>query len=306
MNFLRINPKGTIPTLVVPLERTLAPDDDHRYKAITETKAVLEFLDKSRSVNSRTHTISSAPAPALSPATIALSSTASTIIDLLHSGIADTNILFLYNYVSQAALERAAVTKLPFLAGRRETLASYIAASQGAQIQASEKTRKLWEGKRAQMNELEAVYSLADKDDLALTPEQKAKRDEFRSTSDEFWTVNMGKVLLTLDKEMIGPFALGDQISIVDLHLGPWLARVANDCEGLATDSGDTIVAKIEKRVGNNFTLPKNFQSIISPDLGADPSLNITPGAKRAKLAAFWDEMKGRSSWKKVYGDKLH
>lgn len=30
--------EGTVPTLVVPLAKTLAPDDDHRYKAVTDTK----------------------------------------------------------------------------------------------------------------------------------------------------------------------------------------------------------------------------------------------------------------------------
>lgn len=56
-SFLRINPKGTIhittplaisdsrissgtvPTLVVPLQNTLAPDMESRYKAITDTEA---------------------------------------------------------------------------------------------------------------------------------------------------------------------------------------------------------------------------------------------------------------------------
>lgn len=99
---------------------------------------------------------------------------------------------------------------------------------------------------------------------------------------------------------------LGDQISIVDLHLGPWLARVASLCDGLHTDSGDTIIAKIESRIGDGFVLPKNYQSVISPDLAVDPSQEITPGAKRVKLAAFWDEMKERPSWKKVYADNLH
>lgn len=98
----------------------------------------------------------------------------------------------------------------------------------------------------------------------------------------------------------------GDQISIVDLHLAPWLARVASLCDGLHTDSGDTIIAKIEARIGDGFVLPKTFQAVVAPDLTADPSLEITPGAKRVKLAAFWDEIKARSSWKKVYGEGLY
>lgn len=98
----------------------------------------------------------------------------------------------------------------------------------------------------------------------------------------------------------------GDQVSIVDLHLGPWVARIASLCGAVAADNGDTVIAKIEQRIGDRFALPKDFAQIASPELGADPSLQITPGAKRVKLAVFWDEMKGRASWMKVYRDGLH
>jgi glutathione S-transferase len=36
--YLRLNPKATVPTLVVPLEKTLSGDVTSRFKAITETK----------------------------------------------------------------------------------------------------------------------------------------------------------------------------------------------------------------------------------------------------------------------------
>ncbi|KAL5535377.1 hypothetical protein ACEPAF_3471 [Sanghuangporus sanghuang] len=306
MSFLRINPKGTVPTLVVPLAKTLAPDDDHRFKAVTDTKSILEFLDKSRSAISRTHTISSAPAPALAPATIVLSLAASQLIDILHTDDVNPNQLKYYNYTSQAAFARTAETLLPFFRGRQEALSSYITSSQNAQIQASEKTRKLWESKKADADAFVAVYAAADKDDSTLSPAEKAARDQFRSIAHDLWNVKLRKAITVLNKEMMGPFALGDQISIVDLHLGPWLARIAALCGGLATDNGDVIISKIESRIGDRFALPKDFQQIVAPELGADPFLQITPGAKRVKLAVFWDEMKGRASWMKVYRDGLH
>lgn len=95
----------------------------------------------------------------------------------------------------------------------------------------------------------------------------------------------------------------GDQISVADLHLAPWLVRVALLCGASASDGGDAVIAKIEQRIGDNFVLPKDFQTI---NVNADPMLATTPGAKRAKLAAFWDEMRVRQSWKKAYGDQLH
>ena len=99
---------------------------------------------------------------------------------------------------------------------------------------------------------------------------------------------------------------IGDQISIVDLHLGPWLARVAYLCGGLASDNGDTIVAKIEKRVGNGFVLPQSFEAVAVPDLSKDASPETTPGAKKSKLSVLWDELRPRPSWEKVYGNALH
>ena len=277
---------------------------------------------------SRTHTTSTAPAPALAPATIALSTTANSIIDLLHSPVADPNLLFYYNYISQAQLAKSAESMVQFLTGRRDALQSYIAASQAAEIQASEKTRKLWETKKAQADELLAVYAVASKGDDELSPEEKTAREAFIATANDLWTVKLRNVLTTLDKELIGPFALGtclfpfasppftelstlpsqssgDQVSIVDLHLAPWLSRVAALCDGTAADGGDAIIAKIETRIGSGFILPRDFTSNAAPDMAADPALEITPGAKRAKLAAFWDEMKGRSSWQKVYGNGL-
>lgn len=89
------------------------------------------------------------------------------------------------------------------------------------------------------------------------------------------------------------------------MHLGPWVARVAFLCGCSASDGGDAVVAKIEGRIADGFILPKNFQTMVAPDLNADPSLAITPGAKRAKLAAFWDEMAARPSWKGIYGQGL-
>ena len=55
---------GMVPMLVVPLEKTLsAPDVGVKYKALTETKKIIEFLDKSCTVISKMKTMSHAPAP---------------------------------------------------------------------------------------------------------------------------------------------------------------------------------------------------------------------------------------------------
>lgn len=158
---------------------------------------------------SRTHTTSSAPAPSLTPATIALSTTASSIIDLLHSPIADPNLLFYYTYISPTQLAKSAQTMVGFLSGRRDALKSFIEQSNAAEIKASDNTRKLWEAKKKQAEVLLAVYAVAGKEGAQLTPEEKTVRESFIATANDLWTVKLKNVLITLDKELIGPFALG-------------------------------------------------------------------------------------------------
>lgn len=73
----------------------------------------------------------------------------------------------------------------------------------------SDKTRKLWNEKLAHAEELYAVLSVADKDEAALTPEQKSARSKYFQLAAEYRQVNLRTILTTLDKEMTGPLSLG-------------------------------------------------------------------------------------------------
>lgn len=95
--------------------------------------------------------------------------------------------------------------------------------------------------------------------------------------------------------------SLGDQLSIADLHLGPWLAHIASLLGCTDADSGDELIARLEARIGSQFKFPKDFQLMVVPDLHANPAQKVTLEEKRAKLAVFWEAMKTRSSWKKAY-----
>jgi len=63
------------------------------------------------------------------------------------------------------------------------------------------------------------------------------------------------------------------------LHLAGWLARVAKLAGGTNSDDGHTIVKKLEEHVGSEF--------------------------KGEKLSVFWDAVRERKSWQKVYGGGL-
>jgi hypothetical protein len=68
---------------------------------------------------------------------------------------------------------------------------------------------------------------------------------------------------------------------------------------GTAEDDGNTVVAKLETHIGNGFVLPKDFQA-------TDAQRTDSQQGYQSKLSAFWDAVKERPSWKKVYGNGLY
>ncbi|KAL7285348.1 hypothetical protein PYCCODRAFT_1434290 [Trametes coccinea BRFM310] len=304
-SYLRLNPQGTVPTLVVPLEKTLAPEIESRYKAIQDTKAIVEFLDKSRSVQSRTHTTSTAPAPSLAPATIAFSTLSNQIIELLHSPTADPNALFYMNARSEEELRGLAEKLLPFLRGRRDTLAKLLQDSESGAVQVSEKTRAFWHVKQLAADKFIQVFEEASKSASELSDEAKHRREEFLQSARAAWG-GLKDVLLTLHKEVIGPYTLGDQLSIADLHLAAWLSRIAFLAGANASEDGNTVLGKIEAHVGDGFGLPKDFSVAEARRRAGLAATNVDSTERQNKLAAFWDAIKERPSWKKVYASGLH
>lgn len=96
--YLRINSKGTLPSLVVPLADTLSGEVDTKYRAIIGTHEVIKFLDQSRSaqiLDARGENGKANPAPVLGPATVEASAIADRLIELVHSQKADPNFLLL-------------------------------------------------------------------------------------------------------------------------------------------------------------------------------------------------------------------
>jgi len=57
---------------------------------------------------------------------------------------------------------------------------------------------------------------------LSPTP---ASTEAFITLSQQNWS-HIIDVLFTIEKQITGPFALGDQVSLADLHIMAWLARL--------------------------------------------------------------------------------
>ncbi|KAK0198339.1 hypothetical protein F5146DRAFT_1019172 [Armillaria mellea] len=281
-SFLRLNNKGMVPTLVVPLQKTLSEDVESRYRAITESKAIIEFLDKSRSPWSQTHTTSQAPAPSLTPATIAFTETSAEMIELVHTDEVDPSNLKYMNARDADSLKSLAREMLPALHTRRDALSKYISNADNGTIQVSEKVKTLWKEQKAATEVLLGLYKNADVPGSALDPEEKSKRAEYFEMA-TCARASLGRTLLRLEKDIIGPFALGDQLSIADIHLSAWLARIVKLAGGTMTNDGSAAVERLQHHVGTEFKLDQ-----------------------KGRLSEYWDAMRERPSWKKVYAEGLH
>ena len=118
----------------------------------------------------------------------------------------------------------------------------------------------------------------------------------------------------------------GDQLSLADIHLAVWLARIAHLSGALPNDDGNTVIEKIGGLVGVQFVKDVSIaearrraglgSTVTFPGMGPDgkasgaASQAIKPstdkGLKQSKLATFWETIKERPSWKKVYEAGLH
>lgn len=68
---------------------------------------------------------------------------------------------------------------------------------------------------------------------------------------------------------------------------------------GSGSDNGNTVVGKLEKHIGGGFKLERDF-------ITEQERQEKGNSEKASKLGAFWDELRERKSWKKVYGEGLY
>ena len=158
---------------------------------------------------SHTHTTSAAPAPALSPATVALSATAKSIIALVHSSPASPELLFYFNARDSATLKTVSPSISAFLKGRKTALERCLTENETNEIRVSEKTKRFWQEKKTTTDELLVALDEADKSASELSEEGKKARDEYFESTKAAWELGLALVLNKLSEEIVGPFALG-------------------------------------------------------------------------------------------------
>ncbi|GAA5859963.1 hypothetical protein JCM1840_001818 [Sporobolomyces johnsonii] len=259
--FLRLAPAGHVPTLVVPYEHTLVDEIATKFRAIQGTTAICDFLDTS-TTRSATHS-----APALSPATVQRAADSKELIAHVHGDDGpDPNKLML-----SFRDEKERDTKWKgmvggFLKGRQAALERYSKEVGDGDA----KLRDFYQKKLAENGGLIAMY------------EGRHDSSDWQKASLAMWAA-VPKTLALLESKYEGdaPYLLGDQISLADLHVGAWFARVLA-CAG-ATSLTDI--------AGNLKALESNFPE----------------GEKVGPRVAKWAEtLFERESFKNVYGEGLH
>lgn len=283
--FLKINTKGTVPTLVVPqLESAVDDSQPNKYTALTETVKILEFLDKKRqaedvftSSNGNGATSPSGgvkdtntnPARSLAPASLASKARDDDIIKLTQSAAGDPNLLLL---VARNEAELKAKNEgLPghFVRGRKKALEGYLADLKCGKIDVPNKER------------LEGFYNdkLAAMNNILQAYENPSGAGEFVTKGQAHW-LSVTQVLLELNS-ILPREDRSDFITLADLHAGAWFARILA-CVG-ATDLKD---------VDGSFKK-------LAAEFGRSEEEMIA-------VKNWWSTMVTRKSFQQVYGDGLH
>jgi len=175
-----------------------------------QKQTIVEFLDKSRTAISRTHSTSSAPAPALSPATIAATTSCSAIVDkILHAEVANPTTLHYVNARDDAGLRMLAAEVVPSLRQRQQTLRGYISQADSGSVRVSDKVKNMWAEKLDAISVILGVLEDAEKTPTELDEQGKANRIAFFKTARQAWEINLPGVLTQLSGEMVGPYTLG-------------------------------------------------------------------------------------------------
>jgi hypothetical protein len=230
-----------------------------------------------------------------------------------------------------SALKTAAPSVSAFLKGRKEALERYLAEDEVNQIRVSEKTRAFWSEKKDTTEGLLTTLDEADKSDADLSESGKKAHEEYFKKTKAMWEVGLAQVLTQLSKEVVGPFALGaprhatsscsslirsvlrvgEQISVVDMHLAAWLHELVILSGGNAQESGAVAIARLEGHVGGGFVFAKDAVPAVPASTAvprATHSEGIVPTPSttgpKPKLAVVWDALTERPSWQKVFGVK--
>ncbi|WVQ95826.1 hypothetical protein IAU59_002925 [Kwoniella sp. CBS 9459] len=272
-SYLKINFNGTIPTLVVPTLETTGDGVDTRYRSLRDTVSICDFLDYARSANAGLVHHPDKPAPTLAPATIEGKALSDTIISLIHVTTVDPNFLALAARDRNELTGKSQSAPGQALSARRDALHRYLEEAKQALSESAVAPKEgnlTWEQRTVKFLE-EKIKSNEQLWELYNGKAGKDREQMFYEVSKKTWTEALPETFNKLEDAIRGPYALGDQVSLADLHTISWLTRLISIAGGEPDKDG------IES---------------LNPHLGG---FKLGP-----KLLEFWNNWVERESFKKV------
>ncbi|KAL8920853.1 MAG: hypothetical protein Q9208_006025 [Pyrenodesmia sp. 3 TL-2023] len=235
--YLKINPNGTVPSLKAPSLN----------EPLVDTREILEFLDRYRP---------STRGPDLIPVNAQDKAAAQALIELVHSHDLETGLI-LSGCLDNADIDQMKSSPLfNYLAARQSALEKYVAADPA-----------------------NAFYATRFKDNGALhkhftDASKTADREAFFSETAAGYR-KFADGLETLERQIRLPYAVGDHVTVADLHIVPWLSHTL---WALGT-TDPTDFSKLEQRVRRTV-----------------PDFQIGPKTRR-----WWTNFGERDSFREVF-----
>ncbi|KAL8752779.1 MAG: hypothetical protein Q9184_005627 [Pyrenodesmia sp. 2 TL-2023] len=220
--YLKINPNGTVPSLKAP----------SMSEPLIDTRVILEFLDRYRPSTSE---------PDLIPVDAQDKAAAHALIELVHSNDLETGLI-LFGCLDNADIDRMKGSPLfDYLAARQSALEKHVAADPTNAFYATR-----FKGNGALHHHFTDASTAADRE--AFFSETAAGYRKFADG------------LEMLERQIRLPYAVGDHVTVADLHIVPWLSH---SLWALGTTEPSDL-SKLEQRVRRtvpDFTLgPKTRQ----------------------------------------------
>ena len=236
-DYIKINPNGTVPSL-------LASSED---KPLTDSRDILKFLDH--------HSVSPG-APHLTPSDASTALVMNKLIDLVHSEEMDTNTILLGARNEAELSTKKSGMFNDFITNRQAALEKYHSA---------EPQNTFYENKLKQNGVLYHLYSTksSDLDKSAFFQDTEAKCKK------------LAKALGDLDAQIRLPYAAGDQVTLADLHMIPWVSHAL---------------------LGAGTTDPADFSKLNEYVRKSVPEFEIGE-----KTRTWWNNFRERESFKEVF-----
>jgi len=211
--YLKINPNGEVPTLVVPLDRYIGPEIESKFRPVHDVSKILEFLDKSRTAFSKTHTTSHNAAPTLAPATIDALSKSNVVIKLVHSEHLEPEFLYLSAQTHEELVQKAKGEQGAWLRNRFAALKRAFGPASGGSGEDA-LPPSLGIRARAALELKENVYEgyLKVYEAAASGAADATQTDAFLKLSKKAWEVDVKAALELVEKEIkISHVAAGEE-----------------------------------------------------------------------------------------------